>query len=362
MIVALALFIHPIDRTEIGSFRFSARDPWRPLYLGVLAALWFASRRWRVPARVGRAARAVPGAIAAPDAATTAAATAPLAAGVPHWRRLVPWMLAAAGLGAALIQWAPWQARPVVALKKLRVNIGADASLVTTPGAAAIVSPDATTLAFVARSDGRSRLFIRRLDELEATALAGTEGAESPFFSPNGQWVAFFADGQLKKVNLAGGPPVTLCEAPAGLGGSWGPGDLIAFAAATGSGLSRVSSAGGRPERLTMLDVARGEFSHRAHRAVDCSGCHSAARSSENTADVLIPAMKDCLKCHGSSGTHLDRCSECHLYHNKTEERRKDGRPADLLIGRLGPIFNAAWENTAGVSVRQGRGPQGGVH
>ena len=66
LIVAAALFIHPIDRTEIGSFRFSARDPWRPLYLALVAALWFVSQRWRFPARVGRAARAVPGAIAAP--------------------------------------------------------------------------------------------------------------------------------------------------------------------------------------------------------------------------------------------------------------------------------------------------------
>jgi hypothetical protein len=77
---------------------------------------------------------------------------------------------------------------------------------------------------------------------------------------------------------------------------------------------------------------------------------------------VLVPAMKDCLTCHGSSGTHLDRCSECHLYHNKTEERRKDGRPADQLIGRLGPIFNAVWENAAGVQSRQSPGPRGGAH
>ena len=66
VIVAVALFIHPIDRTEIGSFRFSARDPWRPLYIGILAALWFASQRWRFPARLGRLARTVPGVMAAP--------------------------------------------------------------------------------------------------------------------------------------------------------------------------------------------------------------------------------------------------------------------------------------------------------
>ena len=93
--------------------------------------------------------------------------------------------------------------------------------------------------------------------------IAGTANAAGPFFSPDSQWIAFFADGQLKKVPVAGGTPVTLCEAPVGLGGSWSADDVIVFAAATGSGLSQVSAAGGTPQRLTMLDVAQGEFSHR---------------------------------------------------------------------------------------------------
>jgi eukaryotic-like serine/threonine-protein kinase len=127
----------------------------------------------------------------------------------------------------------------------------------------AIISPDGRRVVFVASRGGRTELFQRSLNSIDPLPIPGTTNAVGPFFSPDGQWVAFFADGQLKKVNLAGGPPVTLCEAPVGLGGSWGPGDLIAFASATGSGLSRVSAAGGIPERLTMLDIARGEFSHR---------------------------------------------------------------------------------------------------
>ena len=78
-------------------------------------------------------------------------------------------------------------------------SIGADASLATDRGAAAILSPDGTTLAFVAQQAGRTRLFVRKLDQLQAAPLAGTEGAASPFFSPDGQWIAFFADGKLKK-------------------------------------------------------------------------------------------------------------------------------------------------------------------
>lgn len=67
----------------------------------------------------------------------------------------------------------------------------------------------------------------------------------------------------------------------------------------------------------------RGEFSHRAHREVQCESCHTKARTSTKTADVLIPVMKTCLNCHGQSHARLDRCSECHLYHNKSLEKDK---------------------------------------
>jgi eukaryotic-like serine/threonine-protein kinase len=127
----------------------------------------------------------------------------------------------------------------------------------------AVISPEGSRVVYVASRGGRTQLFQRFLNSVDPVPIAGTTNAVSPFFSPDGHWVAFFADGQLKKVNLAGGAPITLCEAPVGLGGSWGPGDVIAFAAATGSGLSRVPAAGGTPQRLTTLDVAQGEFSHR---------------------------------------------------------------------------------------------------
>jgi hypothetical protein len=85
--------------------------------------------------------------------------------------------------------------------------------------------------------------------------------------------------------------------------------------------------------------LLRGEFSHRSHRAVDCESCHAAARASAATADVLIPRMRDCLICHGSSGTHLDNCAQCHLYHNKSKELDRDRRPADhLLRGAAHPL------------------------
>ena len=79
-----------------------------------------------------------------------------------------------------------------------------------------------------------------------------------------------------------------------------------------------------RPEGAPWLE--RGEFAHRSHRAVECESCHTQARASTSTADVLIPAAARCFACHGESGTALDECAMCHLYHNRSLEKPR-GRP-----------------------------------
>lgn len=79
--------------------------------------------------------------------------------------------------------------------------------------------------------------------------------------------------------------------------------------------------------------LRRGEFAHRSHRAVQCESCHTAARASSKTADVLIPAMNSCLPCHGESNVGLDRCSECHLYHNRTLEKENRRSIEQVLSG-----------------------------
>ncbi len=125
------------------------------------------------------------------------------------------------------------------------------------------ISPDGSRLAYVASRGGQTQLFVRALNALESVPLAGTGNAVAPFFSPDGLWVAFFADGQLKKVAVSGGTPIMLSEAQVGLGGSWGANDTILFAATTGSPLSLVPATGGTPRRVTTLDKSTGEFSHR---------------------------------------------------------------------------------------------------
>jgi len=187
----------------------------------------------------------------------------------PAWRRALPWVLAS-GLGL-LALWALWPRaapRPAPPLR-LSVALGADAWLVAAEpwGPAAILSPDGALLAFVAqkRPSEAPQLYVRRLEHLQASPLPGTEGARSPFFSPDGQWIAFFAEGKVKKVAVTGGAAVTLCDVPDNRGGSWAEDGTIVFTpgGAPGVGLSRVSSAGGTPEVLTKPDPVAGEVTHR---------------------------------------------------------------------------------------------------
>ena len=129
------------------------------------------------------------------------------------------------------------------------------AVLVRAPGPVVSLSPDGSHLVYVAGETGMDgQLYSRRLDSLQAQPLAGAELGHSPFFSPDGQWIAFFTgEGQLKKVSLAGGPPVTLCDAKdIPHGGSWGTDGTIIFGG-TG-GLLRVSANSGKPELVVPTE------------------------------------------------------------------------------------------------------------
>ena len=123
------------------------------------------------------------------------------------------------------------------------------------------VAPDGHAVVFAASTEDGHQLWIRDLDSTEARALPGTEGASYPFWSPDSRTVAFFADRQLKKVDLTGRAPRPICEAQNGRGGAWGDGGTIVFSADTGTPLSRVDAGGGTPVPFTML--ATGQTDHR---------------------------------------------------------------------------------------------------
>jgi serine/threonine-protein kinase len=131
--------------------------------------------------------------------------------------------------GALAAATAVWIAlRPVPVVSRLAVALGASARFDATDGNAVAISPDGSRIVYVARNGSVSQLFARRLDDFTAVPLSGTEGAGSPFFSPDGQWVAFHSAGNLKKVPFSGKGAITICRTGAPLrGGAWAPDDTI---------------------------------------------------------------------------------------------------------------------------------------
>jgi serine/threonine-protein kinase len=124
------------------------------------------------------------------------------------------------------------------------------------------VSPNGRTLVFSAVRANQRALYLRHLEQTDALPIPGTDGAESPFFSPDGRWVAYWVGGEIRKVPLTGEPAVRVSEAPQVFGASWGDDDRIVFSRAAG-GLWEVPAAGGTPQALTVVNSERGELSHR---------------------------------------------------------------------------------------------------
>lgn len=126
------------------------------------------------------------------------------------------------------------------------------------------VSPDGRHIVFVARATTAYQIWLRPVATLTATPIQGTERGIFPFWSPDSRSIGFFADGKLKTVQIAGGPPIVLADAPTGNGGSWSRDNVILFAPGTARpGLWHVSSAGGVPTLATTLDKTAGEDGHR---------------------------------------------------------------------------------------------------
>jgi serine/threonine-protein kinase len=155
------------------------------------------------------------------------------------------------------------ESRPT-AQSRFVVPLPAGFTLEHGPGQSLALSPDGTRLVFVAlERDGGTQLFVRALDSFEATAVPNTQGASAPFFSPDGRWVGFYANGALQKVSTEGGSPLKICDAPAVWSAAWGADQQIVFATAVApNGLRRVSADGGTPEELTLPRGEQGELQH----------------------------------------------------------------------------------------------------
>ena len=182
------------------------------------------------------------------------------------WQRSIPLSLAAPVAAvlvivASILAWMLKPEPPSQSQNSVHVQVGLPTGdRLQTVNLNVALSADGSALAYVGIHGGVSQLYVRALDAPEAKAIPGTEGAFSPFFSPDGQWIGFFAQGKMKKVPVGGGAPLTVCVSQPG-GASWGTDDTIVFS--DGSRLFRVSAAGGQPKILTTPDLSKGEYSHR---------------------------------------------------------------------------------------------------
>jgi serine/threonine-protein kinase len=174
--------------------------------------------------------------------------------------RPLTWFLTAAvALGAAALALVrPWRASVAMPAAYVSTELNVDTNAVLGLGASAVLAPNGAAVAFVGSKPGERsatsvRIYVRRIDDLQAVPVRGTERGRVPFFSPDGRSIGFFADGKLKKVSIDGGPVVILADAPQPRGGTWAEDGTITFAPGRGAGLVRVSSSGGNQQPLTTL-------------------------------------------------------------------------------------------------------------
>jgi serine/threonine-protein kinase len=219
----------------------------------------------------------------------------------PRRRREALWIAAALAMTAVAAGLTWILLRPGAARQQppMRVSaeLGIDGSFIPVGGGnGAALSADGSLLVFTAQPiGGRPQLYVRRIEQLQAIALSGTEDAGSPFLSPDGQWIGFVAGTKLKKIAVTGGAVVTLADAPTARGAWWGDDDTIVFEPAReGVSLMRISSSGGTPTPVGTL--ADGEVTQRwpqvlpGSRAVLFTG-HTIAAGGFDNANLVVQSL-----------------------------------------------------------------------
>ena len=192
--------------------------------------------------------------------ATASGDTATLLAQLPTSKRkqreLIPWavagvLLIACAALAALYFWPrPIDKRPI----SFAIEMPEKVSEILFP----TISPDGRMIVFAGAAEGKGALYLRSLDSINVQRLNGTDDASQPFWSPDGRYIAFFSESKLKKIDLAGGAPQTICPAVSAFGGTWNRDGIILFGQES-KPLYRVAANGGEPAPVLPLDSARGE-------------------------------------------------------------------------------------------------------
>ncbi|HKA36694.1 MAG TPA: protein kinase [Thermoanaerobaculia bacterium] len=173
-------------------------------------------------------------------------------------REKLAWVAAAVGFAAAALLAVGYIRRAPVAPRSVRFEVPTPPEVVSIDMPR--ISPDGKYLAFNATdSSGKTKIWLRPLNALAAQPLAGTEGTTRPFWSPDSRFLGFFAEGKLKKIDIGGGPPQKICDAPTGADGTWSPKGVILFDGLPPDPIYRVPAAGGTPIAIVKKDAARKE-------------------------------------------------------------------------------------------------------
>ena len=225
-------------------------DPQQPTYVQTVHRRGY---RFVAPVEVETpSGRAVP--LVAPAPRDTTPRTAWPAREIAAWAIAVT---ALAALAVATLRREPAPARPA----RFTIAMPPGDPLPAKAPSTLALSPDGRLIAYTTERGEKSQLLLRSLDRFDAAVVPGSAGAAAPFFSPDGRWLGFFAEGRIKKVPADGGVPLDVAEAAEPMGASW-DGDTIVYAPNFRGGLMRVSASGGPGQPLTRPDVGRGEVGH----------------------------------------------------------------------------------------------------
>ena len=206
------------------------------------------------------------------------------------------------------------------------------------------ITHDGARVAYVGQLDGKNRIFIRALDQSEGQALEGTEGGDAPFFSPDGQWIGFFAAGKLRKIAVSGAALQPLADAPFHRGGDWGDDGFIYFAPTNIGGIWRVPEGGGAASQVTQLDSVTGEISHRwPHRVAGSKALLFAAWTGpgddeHNVAAQMLGSQGHVLLAKGADAPQSVANTGLLLYTHRGQLFTVPWKPTDSGLGKSVPV------------------------
>jgi len=237
--------------------------------------------------------------------------TAAAVAGKAPHARMIYTVLGAVTTGAlALAGFLWWRSakpseKPVV---RLSITMPASEPLVT-DNFSAMLSPNGRRMVFVVLHAGISQLAVRDLSSFELKLVPGTEGASMPFFSPDGEWLGFFAAGKLKKISVNGGPAIVLADVQNFTGGTWLAGDTIVFTPDWAGGMFRVAASGGKPELLTQPEPGKEQDWQWWPEALPSGDILFTKKTGEGSEEgsVAVLSMKT-----GKSSILIDKATDAH--------------------------------------------------